>query len=537
MIQSFKTTFIKSSCPRINSPLYLIGSTRREVVEQNTGKQKHNPHHPQQQHQKQQQQQYHTNSYLLAVAAAAAETDSEMLRDGETLLRKRKWRSFVRIERHKNSNNIKIGRNVKIGISSGSSAVYRPPTGSSSSRVVEEGGRGGGGENKRIGSSMDIKHLEIYRSFWPHWYLRLCPKFMRPKPLAKCGMRLYGTPCSPALEKAIVAHFGHTDDNTGANNACVDDESTGSGICATITASEKVFIAVDRDDDDNDNDVDDIYNKSTQADDKYKLAKDKVSSVLMQQQPPQQHQQMQKKKICSTVGVLIYMWVTPDLRKKTLENKGFRRTTHMGELENIRIRKGTIRGIIGRLFSSLQSILSFLNLPAVVLLCGNFGSKNTDNDTIQKHNHPGIKINDDTMSINNRNRNNISNNINQNSVDNNNNENVRNKQTWYDMSSKDNNDNDNNNEKVESLSISAGEDGEGTAAAVTLATERKIDSQVLGFGDYFLSWVRQCSRENGDSCLLLVHDDQGSGRLVEFYRQRGFFSIEELIPKGMVCVL
>jgi hypothetical protein len=41
---------------------------------------------------------------------------------------------------------------------------------------------------------------------------------------------------------------------------------------------------------------------------------------------------------------------------------------------------------------------------------------------------------------------------------------------------------------------------------------------LIGLGDY----------------MLLVHDDNGSKKLIDYYQQRGFQCIDEFIDKGMV---
>lgn len=56
-------------------------------------------------------------------------------------------------------------------------------------------------------------------------------------------------------------------------------------------------------------------------------------------------------------------------------------------------------------------------------------------------------------------------------------------------------------------------------------------------GDALLGWIKQQCREKGDTHLLLVHDDNGSGRLIEYYKQRGFQPIFDFVEKGMICVL
>ena len=61
--------------------------------------------------------------------------------------------------------------------------------------------------------------------------------------------------------------------------------------------------------------------------------------------------------------------------------------------------------------------------------------------------------------------------------------------------------------------------------------------RAVGLGAYLLAWARQQCRGKGDSHLLLVHDDQGSGKLIKFYEHFGFVSIHSFIEKGMICKL
>ena len=56
-------------------------------------------------------------------------------------------------------------------------------------------------------------------------------------------------------------------------------------------------------------------------------------------------------------------------------------------------------------------------------------------------------------------------------------------------------------------------------------------------GDFLLQLVTEESLLLGYEYLLLVHDDQGSGKLVEFYQRRGFFKIFNFVNKGMIAKL
>ena len=44
---------------------------------------------------------------------------------------------------------------------------------------------------------------------------------------------------------------------------------------------------------------------------------------------------------------------------------------------------------------------------------------------------------------------------------------------------------------------------------------------------------RECRRK-GYRYMLLVHDDNGSGKLIRYYEARGFQSIQSFLPKGMI---
>ena len=55
-----------------------------------------------------------------------------------------------------------------------------------------------------------------------------------------------------------------------------------------------------------------------------------------------------------------------------------------------------------------------------------------------------------------------------------------------------------------------------------------------GLGDVLLQQCLDECRMRGNSHVLLVHDDQGSGRLVQFYQSRGFRDVSSVVPKGMI---
>ena len=56
----------------------------------------------------------------------------------------------------------------------------------------------------------------------------------------------------------------------------------------------------------------------------------------------------------------------------------------------------------------------------------------------------------------------------------------------------------------------------------------------LGLGDVLLQQCMNECRLRGDSHLLLVHDDQGSSKLIRFYSNRGFQDISKVVHKGMI---
>lgn len=58
-----------------------------------------------------------------------------------------------------------------------------------------------------------------------------------------------------------------------------------------------------------------------------------------------------------------------------------------------------------------------------------------------------------------------------------------------------------------------------------------------GLGEVLLETGKDYCRGKGDSHMILVHDDDGSGRLVQYYEDRGFLPIETILDKGMICKL
>jgi len=57
------------------------------------------------------------------------------------------------------------------------------------------------------------------------------------------------------------------------------------------------------------------------------------------------------------------------------------------------------------------------------------------------------------------------------------------------------------------------------------------------YGDTLLTYAMGMCRERGDEYMLLVHDDDGTDRLVNYYIKRGFVPIFNFIDKGMIYKL
>jgi len=53
-------------------------------------------------------------------------------------------------------------------------------------------------------------------------------------------------------------------------------------------------------------------------------------------------------------------------------------------------------------------------------------------------------------------------------------------------------------------------------------------------GDFLLAEVEREFKERGDDFILIVHDDNGSGKLIQYYLDRGFKSIESFLPNGLI---
>jgi GNAT superfamily N-acetyltransferase len=59
----------------------------------------------------------------------------------------------------------------------------------------------------------------------------------------------------------------------------------------------------------------------------------------------------------------------------------------------------------------------------------------------------------------------------------------------------------------------------------------------LGMGLSLLNCVKDRCRLKGMKYLLIVHDDNGSGKLVRYYKQQGFKEIYNFVEKGMITKL
>ena len=55
-----------------------------------------------------------------------------------------------------------------------------------------------------------------------------------------------------------------------------------------------------------------------------------------------------------------------------------------------------------------------------------------------------------------------------------------------------------------------------------------------GLGLELLRKARNRCVENGYDYLLIVHDDNGSGKLIKYYQECGFMPIDDMLEKGMI---
>jgi ribosomal protein S18 acetylase RimI-like enzyme len=56
-------------------------------------------------------------------------------------------------------------------------------------------------------------------------------------------------------------------------------------------------------------------------------------------------------------------------------------------------------------------------------------------------------------------------------------------------------------------------------------------------GEFLLHLAASRFMERGNDFMLIVHDDNGSGKLVQYYRRLGFLPIFHILDKGMVVPL
>ena len=57
------------------------------------------------------------------------------------------------------------------------------------------------------------------------------------------------------------------------------------------------------------------------------------------------------------------------------------------------------------------------------------------------------------------------------------------------------------------------------------------------FGNVLLACGEEMCRELGADYMILVHDDNGSGRLISYYEKKGFIPIFDMIEKGMIGII
>ena len=57
------------------------------------------------------------------------------------------------------------------------------------------------------------------------------------------------------------------------------------------------------------------------------------------------------------------------------------------------------------------------------------------------------------------------------------------------------------------------------------------------FGNVLLACGEEMCRELGADFMILVHDDDGSGRLISYYEKKGFIPIFDTIEKGMIGII
>jgi hypothetical protein len=56
-------------------------------------------------------------------------------------------------------------------------------------------------------------------------------------------------------------------------------------------------------------------------------------------------------------------------------------------------------------------------------------------------------------------------------------------------------------------------------------------------GDLLLEAMKEECRSKNDTHMLLVHDDNGSGKLIDYYVKRGFKDVDSILKGAMIVKL
>ena len=56
-------------------------------------------------------------------------------------------------------------------------------------------------------------------------------------------------------------------------------------------------------------------------------------------------------------------------------------------------------------------------------------------------------------------------------------------------------------------------------------------------GDLLLDAMKEECRSKNDTHMLLVHDDNGSGKLIDYYVKRGFKDVDSILKGAMIVKL
>lgn len=95
-------------------------------------------------------------------------------------------------------------------------------------------------------------------------------------------------------------------------------------------------------------------------------------------------------------------------------------------------------------------------------------------------------------------------------------------------------------ELIEATFNESDEFKESTARSVALMVYMWVSPELRGlsYGDLLLSNIITEARSSLEAeYLLIVHDDNGSGKLINYYKDRGFIPIFDKILKGMILKL